>query len=334
MMATTGSVAALGEAGLLERIRGALGGAWPHVALGIGDDAALLRQLGPTAVVCADMLVEEVDFSWAWAGYADVGHKAAAVALSDLAAMGAQPRGLLVCLALGGDCRVEDVLTLLRALHAVGAGFGAPVVGGDLSSTRGPLVLAVTAVGAVEPGAVLRRHGARVGDRVLVSGPLGGAAAGLQRLRCGEFSEPELAVRQLRPTPRVALGRALGAWGRVTACADISDGLVRDCAHLVEPGCGVVLRADAIPCAFGVAAVAQALGVPPWQLAACGGEDFELVFSLPPGCGAEAQAVARASGSAPLEVGVVVSGSGVRVEGAGSDFAAAGFDHFADARKV
>ncbi len=274
------TLAQVSEQGLLTLLSRRLRRRSPGVSLGIGDDAALLADVGPEAVLTADMLVEGVDFELGWASFADVGHKAAAANLSDLAAMGAEPRGLLVSLGLRRDDRVADVLALMTRLDAVGRRFGAPVVGGDVSSLAGPLVVAVTAIGQVARRRALRRGRGRPGDVVLVSGALGGAALGLQGLMQGAKRD-RFARRQLRPEPRVALGRALARAGVVRAAADLSDGLARDALHLAGPGCAVVLEVSRLPLEPGLARAAAARRLDAIDLALAGGEDFELVLAVP-----------------------------------------------------
>ena len=241
----------------------------PAWALGVGDDAALLPSGAGATVACCDLLVEDVDFRRGWASFADVGHKAAAVNLSDLAAMGATGRGLLLALALGADERLGDVLALVRALHATGRRYGAPLVGGDLSYTKGPMVVSVTAFGEVRPPG-LRRHGGRSGDVLAVCGPLGAARAGLAILE-GELGRGAwqatpwaraLVRRQLRPTPQLAAGALLATLEGVRAATDLSDGLMQDAAHLCGPRCGAVIEATALPLARGlVLAAARAAEV-------------------------------------------------------------------------
>src|SRR5207253_2523920 len=141
---------------------------------------------------------------------------------SDLAAMGARPRALLLSLGLRRTDTVAEVLALVAALDAAGRRLGAPLVGGDLSRTSGPLVVSVAAVGEVEPRRALRRHRGRPGDVVLVSGALGGAALGLELLRRGRRRPAHFVRRQLAPQARVGLGRALGRTGVVRAAADLS----------------------------------------------------------------------------------------------------------------
>lgn len=318
------TVADVGETGLIARIQRYVRTRGAGVVVGIGDDAALVRAVAPAAVLTTDMLVEGVDFELAWASWADVGHKAAAVNLSDLAAMGARPRGLLLSLALRQDALVADVMALVRTLARVGARYGAPLVGGDLSKIDGPLVASVTAIGEVDPARALRRHGGRVGDVVLVSGALGGAAAGLAALQAG-FTTP-LKRRQLRPTPHVALGIALADSGLVRSAADVSDGLARDALHVAQRGAGVVLDPAALPIDAGVAEVARRLKRDPLELAVAGGEDFELVLAVHPAKVARVQALAAARRTKLTAVGRVVRRPGLSLGAKAASVTA--FDHF------
>ncbi len=317
------TVADVGEAGLIARIQRYVKPRGAGVVVGVGDDAALVRAVKPAAVLTTDMLVENVDFRFAWATWADVGHKAAAVNLSDLAAMGARPRGLLLSLALRPDVQVSDVMALVSTLAKVGARYGAPLVGGDLSKIDGPVVASVTAIGEVDPKHALRRHAARIGDVVLVSGALGGAAAGLEALQAGLASP--LRKRQLRPTPNIDLGMALAKSGLIKSAADISDGLARDALHLVPKGAGVALDVTALPIDRGVTRVADRLHRDPIRFAIAGGEDFELVLACACNDVARVQAIARRLRHRLTAVGRVVRAAGLTMEGADGFDA---FDHF------
>jgi thiamine-monophosphate kinase len=319
----------VGEIGLLKLIeRHFARDDHPGVLVTIGDDAAVLTRVSPSAVLSTDMLVEDVDFDFAWASWADVGHKAASANLSDLAAMGARARCLLLALGLRPQDRVKDVLALVAGFAATGARFGAPLVGGDLSKVDGPLIVGVTVVGEADPRRTFRRRRARPGDVVLVSGTLGAAAAGLTILERGRRTPRALVVRQLRPEPQLALGRSLAAWGRVTSAADISDGLSRDALHLAPPGCGVVIDVALLPIAPGVAAAACAAGTTAQELALQGGEDFELVLAVRPRDVRAAVARAKRLDVRLTVVGRVVSKPGLHLAGARGRSSARGFDHF------
>jgi thiamine-monophosphate kinase len=294
------------------------------VVVGVGDDAALVRAVAPAAVLTTDMLIENVDFQFTWAKWADVGHKAAAVNLSDLAAMGAEPRGLLLSLALRPTDRVRDVMALVATLADVGDRYSAPLVGGDLSTIAGPVVASVTAVGEVDPRKALRRYSGRPGDVVMVSGTLGEGAAGLLALQSGIKSP--LTRRQLRPTPRVELGRALAKADIVQSAADISDGLARDALHVAAPKCGVRIDVSKLPIRPMTRQLASKLDRDVIDLAVAGGEDFELVLAVEPDEVAHAQRIAARYDTTLTAVGEVTRKPGLRIDGAARTYRA--FEHF------
>jgi thiamine-monophosphate kinase len=234
----------------------------PAPLLGIGDDAAVFRAAARhDTVVTADLLVEDVDFSLRWAAPDALGHKALAVSLSDIAAMGARPRWSL--LSVGVPARVWDGPFLeqfyegyfkLARLH------GVALVGGDVSRTPERVVFDSVVIGEALRGRAVTRAGARAGDQIFVTGWLGGASAGLRILQTDHPHGPsaprtrlgpaarELVGRQLRPAPRVAWGALLGERRLATAMIDLSDGLSSDLAHLCrESGVGALLRADSLP---------------------------------------------------------------------------------------
>lgn len=321
------AVGDVGEHGLLQLIAERFGRfKAPGVLVSIGDDAAVLKHIGPGAVLSADMLVEGVDFDFAWATPSDVGAKAAAANLSDVAAMGAKPRCLMLSLGLRTRDHVADVLALMTALARVGRAFGAPLVGGDLSRVDGPMIVSVTVVGEGRLRSLLRRQQARLGDVVLVSGSLGGAAAGLALLRQGHRAPRSCVARQLRPRPQVALGLALARSGLVTSAADISDGLAKDALHLVPPHLGVELLREALPQMPGLGRVASALGADPYTWALAGGEDFELVVASRQRDVAQLKRVAARLGETLTAVGRVVKRPGLSLQG--GPVPRGGFDHF------
>ena len=319
-----------GEFGLIRRIRGPA--TQRGVVLGIGDDAALLRPTrGMLLAACVDTLVEGTHFL-PGTPWADLGWKALAVNLSDLAAMGAWPRWTTLALTLPrGEPRA--FLGVVTGLRRLAARHGVALVGGD--TTRGPLSLSVQALGEVPPRAALRRAGARPGDAVLVSGFPGDAAAGLAlaqgRLHAARGSDARrLRGRLDRPQPRVALGVALR--GLASACIDVSDGLAQDLGHMLrDSGVGAEIETQALPASPAlrrvVPDVAQRL-----RLALVGGDDYELCFTVEPSRLARVADLSRRLRLPLTCIGSVVARRGLRVrDGAGRPVALsqAGFDHFA-----
>lgn len=307
------------ESALLEVITARLG-ASPRVIVGAGDDAAVVE--GADRVVLAhDMVVEDVHFRWATAAPEDVGHRALAVNLSDLAAMGAEPVAALVGLAVGRSGLDGDgVARLYEAMRALGDRTGCPVVGGDVSDAA-QTVLGVTVVGRMPDGvAPALRSGGRPGDAVCVTGALGASHAGLRVLEdpalgAGLPEAGALATAHLRPEPLLAAGRALAAAG-VHAMMDCSDGLAIDLRRMaLASGVCAVLDLDRVPVAPGVAPVCARAGLRADVVAATGGEDYQLIAALRPG---EIAAAARAAGVPLVRVGTLVAGDpGLRVERAG-----------------
>jgi thiamine-monophosphate kinase len=277
----------LSESALIERIA-RTSARRPGTLLGIGDDAAVIEVGGPV-VVSHDMLVEDVHFRRATTGPRDLGAKALAVNLSDLAAMGAVPVAAVVGLGLPpGYADGGDADALQQGLEETAAEHGLTIAGGDVSASP-VLVVGVTVIGRSVAGlAPVTRAGGRAGDLLVVTGALGASAAGLLLLERPDLL-PALAERDSlvdshrRPVPRLAAGRALAAAG-ARAMMDVSDGLVIDATRLAAAsGLRATVRLSAVPVAPGVAAVAAAAGREPAELAATGGEDFELLAALPPG---------------------------------------------------
>lgn len=300
------------------------------VKLGVGDDAALLDVPGDHELVAAtDTIVAGVHFPQTTTPRA-IGHRAVAVNLSDLAAMGAQPRWLLLALTLPAADEAW-VAEFAAGFHALAARHGCALIGGD--TTRGPLSITVTALGTLPRGQALRRRGARVGDALCVSGGLGDGAAGLRFMQ-GEFESwrpggRELVLRFLFPQPQVALGQQLR--GVATSCIDISDGLAADLGHVLEAsGVGGTVDVDALP-----RSVPFRLAVPePAQrtLMLSGGDDYELAFSCAPDQVAELMRQAQRLGTRVTRIGTVERTRGLRlVDRGGAQVAVErrGHDHFA-----
>lgn len=302
----------------------------PQVALGSGDDCALLAPApGMQLAVSTDMLVEGRHFVSTVAPDR-LGHKALAVNLSDLAACGARPLAFTLALAMP---RVDEAFLdgFARGLFALADAHGCDLVGGD--TTAGPLAICITVFGEVPAGEALLRSGARPGDEVWVSGTLGDARLALEVMRGRErlAGEDFERVREAmeRPAPRVALGRALR--GVASAAIDVSDGLLGDLGHVLRASnVGARIDADAAPRGPVLARLrvdAQR------EYALAGGDDYELAFTAPPAARDAVLAAGRAAGVAVTPLGVVEREPGLRVvDAAGRSLARrfAAFDHFAE----
>lgn len=298
-------MAGAGEFDLIARIRAraaAIADGRGDIVLGIGDDAALLQvPAGQALVVATDTLNAGVHFPDDTAP-ADIGWKALAVNLSDLAAMGAEPAWCTLSLSMpvSDSDWLEaflDGFLELAATHRVA------LVGGD--TTRGPLSVCVTAHGFVEPARALRRDGARVGDDVWVSGTLGDAAGALLQWRAGEGSVARLRARLDRPSPRVAFGMALRDIAH--AAIDVSDGLLADLGHVcAASGTGADVEVEALPASPALRAAFD--DARRTALQATGGDDYELCFAAPPGARDVVAAAARQAGVAATRIGRIVAG--------------------------
>jgi thiamine-monophosphate kinase len=325
----------MGEFELIERLFHRRADAAPHgteVALSIGDDCALLAAPpGQQLAVSSDMLVEGRHF-FAEVDPAALGHKALAVNLSDLAAMGAQPLAFTLALALpperAGDAAWLDAFA--GGLMQLAAEYRCALIGGD--TTAGPLNVCITVFGLVPPGQALRRDGARTGDDLWVSGALGDARLALQVLRGNAALPPGLLAparqRLERPTPRIALGLALR--GVASSCIDLSDGLAGDLQHVLRAS-RAGARVDADAAASLLQTPAQLTPQQRYAFTLAGGDDYELLFTAPPDHRAAVLAAAHASATPATRIGQITATPDLLVHDAQGraitgDFA--GFDHF------
>jgi thiamine-monophosphate kinase len=334
------AIGQLGENRLVARFR-TLASAGPDrgVVVGSGDDTAVLNVADRRLLLLTcDMMVENVHFRLDWARPDQIGWKAMAQNLSDIAAMGGEPAFAVASLAAPGNAPEEVAEGITRGLVSAAAEYGAALVGGDLVGSPGPVVLDVALAGWVEREVMLLRRGARPGDAVCVTGSLGASAAGLAALQRGRADQdaPEL-QRALKahhePRPRVLEGQAIAATQRATAMMDLSDGLAEDLPRLcAESGLAARVFADRIPIDPSCTTLAGRLGLDPLSLAASGGEDYELLFTCPQDAVDEiAAAVAARTEAVVSVVGETSPGKGVVLvdaEGKAHEFAR-GFDHFA-----
>lgn len=316
---------ALGPGREFDRVR-QIARALGRRAVELGNDCALIPAGAGTLALSTDVSVEGVHFRLEWLTLAEVGWRAAAAALSDLAAAGAEPAGLLAAAVVPPAASDEDVVSLMTGVGAAGVAVGAPVLGGDLSS--GPSwALTITVLG--RSPAPLTRAGARPGDGLWVTGTLGGARAALEAWRRGDAPEPDARTAFVHPQPRIGAGRWLAEHG-AHAMMDLSDGLAGDAPHLAAASdVRLELVLESVPVAPATIKEARRLDISVQQFASEGGEDYELLAALPEDFGpGQVSDFERACGMALTRIGTVQAGSGVSARLVGRPLALRGFDHF------
>jgi thiamine-monophosphate kinase len=305
------TVADIGERSLIARIKARVSmPSW--VVIGPGDDAAVIQpQRGTFDVVTTDAQVEGVHFDRRFVPPDAIGHRALAVNLSDLAAMGASPRAALLSLALPPSLDLVDFERLVDGVLAVAATHRVTLIGGNITQTSGPLTVDITAIGSVRPRKALTRSGACPGDAVYVTGSLGEAAVGLQRLQAVAGAGLDACVaRYLRPQPRIRAGMLLGRNRAASSCMDVSDGLA-DCVRQVAEasGVGMTLDAAAIPVSAEVREAQTRRERDPLEPALSGGDDYELFFTVRPAHRGRLRMVCQQLGDLPITlIGVVTKG--------------------------
>ena len=281
-----------GERRLIERIRSRFGAPSHLLPVGIGDDAAVAAPVrGALQVLTTDALVEGVHFDPNYSSFADIGYKALAVNVSDIAAMGAAPRLALLSLMLPDRMPMADVEAILDGFTEMAAATKIALAGGNTTRSPGPVVIDVTVTGSVKPRKILTRSGGRPGDALYVSGTIGAAAAGLDWLRAqgrGGPGEPadarmcECVNRHRRPEPRARLGAIAGQTKAASACMDLSDGLADAVTQVAEQsGTGAVIDASVLPIHPGALDWFSSAGRDPVEAAVSGGDDYELLFAVP-----------------------------------------------------
>jgi thiamine-monophosphate kinase len=310
------TLAATGEFGLIQKMTARLGTA-PTTLLGPGDDAALVAVADGRVVACTDVLVEGRHFRCDWSSATDIGHRAAAANLADVAAMGGVGTAVLVSLCVPPDLDPRWPEQLMEGIAAETEALGAAVVGGDLAASP-VITIAVTALGDLDGRPPVLRSGARPGDIIAMAGRVGHAAAGYTVLSRGFRSPKVLVEAYRRPSVPYWAGPA-GATLGATSMIDVSDGLVADVGHLaVASNVGVDLRSEAFEITQPMRDASQALGVDPYTWVLTGGEDHPIVATFPPGTELPEEW---------LVIGRVLDGAGVTVDGR-MHLGPAGWDHF------
>ncbi|MGI6461290.1 MAG: thiamine-phosphate kinase [Candidatus Hydrogenedentales bacterium] len=317
----------IGEFGLIDRIARFLPTS-PSVILGVGDDCAVLRFCERMMLVSCDLFVENVHFRQDYAQPEQIGWKAAASSMSDIAAMGGQPMFVLVALGCSPDMPAQHVQLLYRGMSSAVSRFGAAIVGGDTSMSPEALVLDVTVIGQGIGNRCLTRRGARAGDALAVTGPLGLAAAGLHSLQHGHPA-PALQAAHLSPRPRIPEGQWLCSQPFAHAMIDISDGLAQDAKHIADASkIGVSIDSAKLPVHAELQAYCEQHGLDPLRFILAGGDDYELAAAV------DGEHAAKAVGAFGNEfrTGLSVVGefttewTGVRVDGQPLD--ETGYSHF------
>jgi thiamine-monophosphate kinase len=327
---STLTVADIGERALIARIKARVSMP-PWVVIGPGDDAAVIApHRGAFDVVTTDAQVDGVHFDRRFVPPEAIGHRALAVNLSDLAAMGASPHAALLSLALPASLDIDAFERILDGLLTLAGAHRVTLIGGNITQTPGPLTLDVTAIGSVKPRRILTRSGARPGDEVFVTGSVGEAAVGLERLQANEPANG-CVTRYLKPEPRVRAGMLLGRNRAASSCMDVSDGLA-DCVRQVAEasGVGITLDGSAIPVPAEVRDALRRRGRNPLETALSGGDDYELFFTVRPAHRGRLRAVCQQLGDLPItRIGVVTKARELLIrdeEGLGTLPAA--YEHF------
>lgn len=292
----------------------------------IGDDCAVLPMSDShDLVVTSDLLVQNVDFRLLWATPEQIGHKTLAVSLSDIAAMGGTPIWAMLSIAIPDDLwKTDFVDKFYTGWHALADNHGAKLVGGDISRTEGPLVIDCTVAGQVSKGKAILRSGAKPGDGIFVSGALGGAAGALRLLESGGHLEQELAKRQLEPQPKLSLAKLLIDNNIASAMIDISDGLSSDLCHICESSeCGAKIIEELLPIDARLTSHFNSkLAI---DLALHGGEDFELLFTVPQ------EKISLLENEPVSKIGIVTSNVGIIeliTNGEAAILSPKGYQHF------
>ncbi len=326
----------LSESRAVDLIRELIGEPGPGVEVGPGDDAAVFNFARGSVILTVDSMYEGIHFTLDAYGMADVGWKAMAASVSDVAAMGGRPACSLVSVAFGSPPTETDIRRLMGGIIEMAGWCHCPVIGGDICRSASGVGITVTVAGCPGPSGIVPRSGAREEDLVGVTGTLGDSAGGLFILGSGSddlrVRYPGLVEAHLRPKPRLEAGEILASSG-ATAMEDVSDGLATDLVHICdESGTGCRIDSADIPVSPGLGALAREAGRDPLAWALGGGEDYELVFTMPPGKFDGAPTALAAAGVSVAVIGRIVPEARgrklVAPDGKTAALEGMGYDHF------
>lgn len=328
----------LGEFAFIDRITpGCDAGDRSHVVQGIGDDAAVTTPVHGVQLVTTDLLIERVHFIRGTISPSQLGYKALAVNLSDIAAMGGTPHDAYVSIAVPADMPVEELDAVYDGMKTLARTSGVNLLGGDTTGSKQDLCINIVVIGSAPRDQVLLRSGAQVGDRIVVTGTLGDSAGGLAVLLSDPTVPAEAAAALLRahyePEMYLEEGRLFASSGVVHAAIDLSDGLASDLRHIcTRSGVGAVVDLSAIPLSDELRALCNATATDPVVLALTGGEDYRLLATVDPnGADDLRRQVAGATGRELHDIGHIVAGAGILIrarDGTLCPLSGSGWDHF------
>ncbi len=345
----------LGEAGLIQRIKKKIPANDPSIVLGIGDDAAIINPSGSALLFSTDTIREDIHFSRKYYTFYDIGWKAVAVSISDIAAMGGVPKYLLLSMAIPDKVSVKDLDRLLDGVADISMKYSVSVLGGNLSRSKKGITVDTTIVGEVAGGRSLLRSGAGIGDLIYVTGSPGMSAIGLSILRTSgtEFNSVPNSITKrdakrggkafvtahLRPEPRVSAGLVLSKSKAVTAAIDISDGLLADLGHICERSkVGARVFSNLLPLPQLPGTIRKGLAREPLFYALYGGEDYELLFTVRPENITKFDTLCRQQDIRCTMIGEIVPvGEGIRLVNADKEESLIepyGYDHFKSGRRM
>lgn len=328
----------LGEFGFIERIRQGCLIRPEGVVRAIGDDAAAFAtSADQVTLLTTDLLVERVHFLREAISGVDLGHKALAVNLSDIAAMGGSPREAFVSIAIPADCSLAYLEAIYAGMTDLARAHNVNILGGDTTASKGDLIINVALTGSVPEAELLRRDGARPGDLLVITGQIGESRAGLHlilnQIQADTPGLGRLLGAHLHPKPHLREGRFLATSGAVHAAMDVSDGLANDLAHILnQSGVGARLHADQLPISKDLKTFCDVFELDPVQFALAGGEDYVLLCTVDPENAAGLMSDYQETIGAPLTViGEITAKGGaevVAVDGRRTSLEASGWEHF------